>query len=149
MHAVVHARGNQSVIVFLTICTCDRKAILAQPQAVPVLRQAWAKARLWVVGHWMLMPDHLHLFCSPATIPPEPLVRWVGYWKGEVARSWPCRADQPIWQRDFWDTQLRSNDSTNLKWHYVRLNPVRKGLVDSESAWPYQGEENVLRWHNE
>ena len=95
---------------------------------------------------WVLMPDHMHLFCSPATVPPEPLERWISYWKAEAARHWPRGAEHPLWQRDFWDTQLRHADSYNAKWSYVRLNPVRKGLVDCEAAWPFQGEENVLRW---
>ena len=94
---------------------------------------------------WVLMPDHVHLFCSPATVPPEPLERWISYWKAEAARHWPRGAEHPLWQRDFWDTQLRHADSYNAKWSYVRLNPVRKGLVDCEAAWPFQGEENVLR----
>jgi putative transposase len=92
------------------------------------------------------MPYHVHLFCSPATVPPESLERWVSYWKAEAARHWPRGDEHPLWQRDFWDTQLRHADSYNTKWSYVRLNPVRKGLVDCEAAWPFQGEENVLRW---
>ena len=29
---------------------------------------------------------------------------------------------------------------------YVRLNPVRAGLVNEADAWPHQGELNELRW---
>lgn len=31
------------------------------------------------------------------------------------------------------------------KWEYVRLNPVREGLVNTPDEWPHQGELNVLR----
>mgnify|MGYP003875432317 CR=1 FL=1 len=54
---------------------------------------------------------------------------------------------QQFWQRDFWDTQLRRGESYSAKWKYVRHNPVRAGLVPSADLWPYQGELNVLRWH--
>ncbi len=50
------------------------------------------------------------------------------------------------WQRDFWDTQLRSGDSYSEKWAYVERNPVRAGLVESMGCWKWQGEENVLFW---
>lgn len=92
------------------------------------------------------MPDHVHLFCSPATQNPCPLGTWVAYWKSLVSKSWPTRGDFPIWQKDFWDRQLRSEDNYGDKWEYVRCNPVRHGLVTSPEQWSYQGELSVLRW---
>ena len=53
-----------------------------------------------------------------------------------------------LFQRECWDTQLRKGDSYAVKWEYVRNNPVRRGLVDNVDAWPYQGEMNVLEWHD-
>jgi hypothetical protein len=32
---------------------------------------------------------------------------------------------RPIWQRHFWDTPLRRDESYNQKWHYVVENPMR------------------------
>lgn len=145
-HHPVDERSNHSIVVLLTVCTRGRKTILARADAMAVLREAWAKATLWQVGCWVLMPDHAHLFCAPATMPPVPLQSLVGYWKSEAARHWPRSAECPLWQRDFWDRQLRQSDSYRAKWNYVRQNPVRKGLVDREEAWPFQGEENQLRW---
>ena len=52
-----------------------------------------------------------------------------------------------IWQRGFWDYQLRSGDSYHNRWQYVRDNPVRDELVGNADDWPYQGELNVLHWH--
>jgi len=145
-HQPIHDHDGRPVIVFLTACTAGRKPILARADAMAVLRQAWAKATHWRIGRWVLMPDHLHLFCSPATIPPQPLERWISFWKAEVSRHWPRPGEHPLWQRDFWDTQLRHADSYDAKWSYVRLNPVRRSLVESEEAWPFQGEESVLWW---
>jgi len=51
-----------------------------------------------------------------------------------------------LWQRNFWDTQLRSRDHYDEKWSYVRLNPVRKGLAGAPEDWPYQGEVFSLAW---
>ena len=55
-------------------------------------------------------------------------------------------ASNRLWQRDVWDTQLRSGKHYAEQWDYVRLNPVRKELTHDPEAWPYQGEINVLRW---
>ena len=70
----------------------------------------------------------------------------MSYWKNEVTRQWPRDDEKPIWQREFWDTQLRREESYGKKWEYVRQNPVRAGLAASPDDWPYCGEVNVLRW---
>ena len=51
-----------------------------------------------------------------------------------------------MWQPDCWDTQMRSYDHYVEKVAYVRQNPVRKGLVPTEDAWPCQGEMSVIEW---
>jgi len=53
-----------------------------------------------------------------------------------------------LWQKNFWDTQLRQGNSYAAKWDYVRNNPVRHNLVTRVEDWLYQGELNVLRWHD-
>jgi hypothetical protein len=69
------------------------------------------------------------------------------FWRVLVSRRWPIAQDQPIWQRSFWDTQLRRGDRYEDKWEYVRNNPVRHGLVARAEDWPYAGEINVLPWN--
>jgi REP element-mobilizing transposase RayT len=90
------------------------------------------------------MPDHIHLFCAPAVRPTQPLEPWIAFWKSTTAKNWPEQNQLPVWQRHFWDTQLRRSESYGSKWEYVRQNPVRAGLVADEEDWPYQGELNVL-----
>lgn len=71
---------------------------------------------------------------------------WVRFWKSHVAKNWIDPAQLPIWQRDFWDTQLRRGESYDEKWQYVLENPVRAGLVKHSEEWPFQGELNTLYW---
>ena len=77
------------------------------------------------------MPDHIHLFCAPADLDVPPLEPWVRFWKSYVAKNWKEPAQLPIWQRDFWDTQLRKGEGYGEKWQYVLDNPVRAGLAPS------------------
>jgi putative transposase len=39
---------------------------------------------------------------------------------------------------------LRSSDSYSQKWHYVKENPVRAGLIKRSDEWPWQGEIELL-----
>jgi len=138
--------GNRPAIVFLTVCTKSKKQILANEAVHDTLREAWKAADSWLVGRYVLMPDHLHLFCSPTMNASAPLIQWVSFWKSHAARNWPKREDAPVWQRDFWDTQLRKEESYAEKWKYVVENPVRAALVTRSSDWPYQGEIHELHW---
>jgi putative transposase len=139
-------RFNTSIIVFLTVCTKNRKPILANDAAHQRLRDAWQAKTLWIVGRYIIMPNHIHLFCAPGEFPPMPLRTWVKFWKSHAARSWANRDDAPVWQRDFWDTQLRRGENYREKWQYVVHNAVRANLVQRTEDWPYQGELNILRW---
>jgi len=135
------------VVIFITVCTNQRRPLLARPAIHELLRAAWDSAKLWTVGRYVVMPDHIHLFASPAVFPMESLVTWVRYWKSHASRNWPFPVERPVWQTDFWDTQLRRAESYSAKWEYVRNNPVRAGLADRPDAWLFQGEMAKLPWY--
>lgn len=139
-------RHNTAIIIFLTVCTKNRKRLLANETSHELLRSAWTIQPSWLVGDYVIMPDHLHLFCAPADLIPPPIEPWLRFWKSHVSKNWKDRAELPIWQRHFWDTQLRKGDSYEAKWHYIRDNPVRAGLVGRFEDWPYRGELNILEW---
>ena len=139
--------GNRSNLVFVTVTAKDRKPLLAKADAHDVLLRFWADTSYWLVGRYVVMPDHVHLFCAPARPEPVNVRDWIAYWKSMTARHWPWPEEKPIWQREAWDRQLRSGESYSAKWEYVRNNPVRHGLAARAEDWPYQGELNVLMWH--
>jgi REP element-mobilizing transposase RayT len=139
--------GNRSNLVFVTVCTRNRKAILARADIHQLLATLWADASHWMVGRYVLMPDHLHLFCAPAGPEATNVRDWISYWKSRSAAQWPRPTEQPIWQREAWDRQIRQGESYGAKWDYVRHNPVRAGLIANADDWPYQGELNKLVWH--
>jgi len=143
VHTALRERFNTSTIIFLTVCTKDRQPILANQNAHAALIEAWRTNPKWLVGRYVVMPDHVHLFCAPATSPPGLLASWVKFWKSEFASHF---GQAGLWQRHFWDTQLRRGESYEQKWHYVIQNPVRAGLVSAHEEWPFQGELNVLSW---
>jgi REP element-mobilizing transposase RayT len=145
-HFAAKERHNTPIIVFVTVCTKDRKRLLVTDEAHGVLKAAWQTKPSWLIGRYVVMPDHIHLFCSPAEFPARPLTQWVSFWKSLATQRWPHPNQLPIWQRHFWDTQLRRGENYDAKWEYVVENPVRAGLVSRSEDWPYQGELNVLRW---
>jgi len=64
----------------------------------------------------------------------------------DVACRWNCR---PALAEGFFDHVLRNEESYEEKWHYVRENPVRAGLVKDREEWPFWGEIFDLRYHSD
>ena len=150
-HAPIHLPpclgAGQPTIIFLTICTKERRPLLASPEMHNHLREAWSDSSHWLVGRYVILPDHVHLFCSPVVGCDIPLERWVAFWKNAVARKWKAAYENTgsLWQKEFWDRRLRDDESYNQKWDYVRNNPVRHGHCKKSDDWPYQGEIHELR----
>jgi len=132
-------------VYFITVCTHGRRPVLAVPAIHEVLRREWASARQghgWLVGRYVIMPDHVHFFCAEQpTGARHELSRFVGGWKEWTAKGAHGILEEPgpLWQEEFFDHVLRSDESYGEKWAYVRDNPARAGLVSSWEAWPYQG----------
>jgi putative transposase len=100
-HFPTVAVGFKSIIIFLAVCTHQRTPLLANDVAARLIVESWQAANFWRVGRYVIMPDHMHLFCAPNTFPPQPLKKWIAHWKNQVTRAWPHRSEIPIWQRDF------------------------------------------------
>jgi putative transposase len=135
--------SDSPTIVFLTVCTQDRRPWLAASAVHEALRQVWTEARAWLVGRYVIMPDHVHLFAAPGELT-IPFDHWVRYWKSQFTRQ--HRVREHSWQVDHWDRRLRREDGYDAAWEYVVNNPVRKGLVAHSEEWPYQGTLFELRW---
>jgi REP element-mobilizing transposase RayT len=138
---------SPTAIYFLTACTHSRAAWLACPQIHESLVAYFSRAsvRGAAVGRYVLMPDHLHLFVSfrPGSLQLSP---WMKSLKNSMSKTLRAMGKPgPHWQDGFFDHILRSSESYEEKWVYVRANPVRAGLVSQADDWPYQGEIHRLR----
>jgi len=56
---------DQPTIVFVTVCSRKRRPHLANDSVHNALRESWRAATAWLVGFYLIMPDHVHLFCAP------------------------------------------------------------------------------------
>jgi putative transposase len=131
-------------IWFVTFNTHQRRPLLANAPVSECFHKFCRKAatRNILVGRFVIMPDHVHLFvCGD---PDFDLTSWVRMLKICLSRA--IDSSPPHWQEGFFDHLLRVEESYAEKWDYVRWNPVRAGLVAEVDQWPYQGEINELRY---
>ena len=106
VHGVDYTFDDQPII-FITVCSERRRRWIADRQVQGDLLTVWREARAWRVGRYVLMPDHVHLFASPAS--DIDLESWVAYWKRLFTIRHACPAHD--WQKNYWDTRLRSDES--------------------------------------
>jgi REP-associated tyrosine transposase len=138
----VYSFPNCPTIAFLTICTLQRQTGLATRVVHEALLQAWAAADDWLIGDYLLMPDHIHLFCAPQ-MHNHSIEEWITFWKRRFRIM--CKSAPRFQSRGF-HHRLRRSESYDQKVNYVRDNPVRAGLVREPEDWEFKGQLNVLPW---
>jgi len=137
-------RHDTPLILFVTIALQPRTPSLADAHFREAFVLACRDADVWSVGRYVIMPDHVHLFCQPLSTSITGIKPWASYLKRCITRHYGPH--EWHWQGDLWDTQMRSRVHYDEKWEYVRQNPVRKALVQRAEDWPWQGELSLLRW---
>jgi putative transposase len=138
---------------FFTVVTERRAGILANDRARDCLREAIRHCRHHLPFHvdaLVVLPDHIHTIW---TMPPEDgdySKRW-GIIKKHFTQNWLALSgiEQPvtasrlryrrrgIWQRRFWEHALRDERDYQNHFDYLHYNPVKHGLVNNISDWPY------------
>ncbi len=130
-----------SPIFFATACSFDRRPLLANDSVhhrFVEFAQAGETHGAYV-GAYVLMPDHLHLFV--AFEEERTIASWMKSLKNSLSKAMRgSGVSAPHWQKGFFDHVLRSSESYEQKWEYVRDNPVRAGLRNKWNDWPYRGE---------
>lgn len=129
---------------FITTCVAGRRKVLSCEDIHTVFREEWQgllERHGWAVGRYVIMPDHVHFFLKPSPESTRSLSMTIGRWKEWTARRVLRLGGErpPLWQPEFFDHVLRSTESRQEKWRYVRENPVRAGLVMSVADWPFAG----------
>jgi len=136
---------DQPTIVFVTVCSRKRRPHLANDSIHNALTDSWRATTAWLVGFYLIMPNHVHLLCAPND-EDHKIEERVSYWKRRLRRQ--LRTSEALFQAHSFHHRLRRDESYSEKWDYVRMNPVRAGLTADPDHWPYQGVLNELPWWN-
>ena len=136
---------------FFTVVTYQRQKLFHNPQNVSLLRNAFRTVKAnhpFDIEAIVVLPDHLHCIW---TLPPKDAnfsTRW-RLIKSTFSRLCPDKhkrqrstsrldkKEQAIWQRRFWEHQIRDDQDFRNHCDYIHYNPVHHQLVQSPKAWPY------------
>ncbi len=131
----VWLRWDQEVIYFVTFNVANRQRVLANALAFAAWQSTVARLTAWETLAGVMMPDHIHVLVAPL----HDRDADVGTFSGLMKRWMRQRARHDWqWQKGNFDRLLRSDESAQQKWAYIRENPVRAGLVSRWQDWPYR-----------
>jgi putative transposase len=127
------ASGSKVQFISSLPALSSDERFLASKEAAQVLVDEWQNANDrhgWAIGRYVIMPDHVHFFCS-AELDAKALPAFMHAWKQWTSKriSRELKLSGTVWQEEFFDHVLRSSESYSQKWDYVKENPVRAGLI--------------------
>ncbi len=132
---------------FFTVTLADRSSKLLT-QEIDRLRHAYAHVHERYPFETIaicILPDHLHaIWRLPLDDDDYPL-RWQlikrtfssGLNAGERSASKLLKREKGIWQRRYWEHQIRNETDLQRHVDYIHFNPVKHGLVKRVIDWPY------------
>ena len=119
------------IVQFVTVNAAERggKPFLAVAEKILAAARFYHEHGRWFLYLFLIMPDHLHML---STFPSGNCKATCGSWKGFLRKTAGIR-----FQSDCFEHRIRNESELAEKWHYIRENPVRKGLVDMQDEWRY------------
>jgi len=138
---------------FFTVVTYKRQQFLTDEPFRSILRDSIETTRNqhpFTINSWVLLPDHLHCIWTLPDNDHNFSKHW-GIIKARFSKhakaflhnnKWITSSKQKhrestIWQRRFWEHQIRNEYDYQNHMDYIHYNPVKHKLVDRVADWPY------------
>ncbi|MEO8671804.1 MAG: transposase [Tahibacter sp.] len=122
------------------------------------LRQVVASVKArhpFVIHAWVVLPNHLHCVIELPEGDADFALRW-RLIKSDFSKRLPvterrslvrqARGERGIWQRRYWEHQVRDEHDFTARVDYVHIHPLKHGLVERVADWPYS---TFHRWVDE
>jgi putative transposase len=137
---------------FFTVVTYQRQPLLCIDERRTALKEVVseiARRHPFTVDAWVLLPDHLHCIWTLPEGDSDYSTRWALIKKdftkniGKTAsshlpnQSRKQHREGTVWQRRFWEHQIRDDIDYKNHMDYIHFNPVKHKLAESPKDWPH------------
>ncbi|MDP3024035.1 MAG: transposase [candidate division Zixibacteria bacterium] len=125
---------------FVTICTKGQLKVFTDfrivSEQLEILSSCCNKenSSVWA---YCFMPDHLHLLLMAEEN--SDLIKFVRTYKQLSGYGYKKVTGKALWQKSFYDHILRREENVTQAIRYILENPVRKGIVESFTDYPFSG----------
>jgi putative transposase len=138
---------------FFTVVTYRRQRFLCDYDVRLALRESILRAREhhpFEIDAWVLLPDHMHCIWTLPDGDADFSTRWNVIKRGVTRRvgarlqradlmneSKAAHRESTLWQRRFWEHQIRDDADYQAHKDYIHFNPVKHGLIRQVCDWPH------------
>jgi len=125
---------------FITICAHMQQNLFQHAEVAELMVATFLKyrdAEEFELHEYVVMPNHIHSLLSLDG--QQQLGRVVQLIKGGFSHSLRNKGIvfRELWQQRYYARRVRDANEFTAFSHYIRQNPVRKGLVDIAEDYPY------------
>ncbi|MGC1107531.1 MAG: transposase [Candidatus Acidiferrales bacterium] len=131
---------------FLTLCCHERQKLFLNAALVQALLDLLGNAcaaHSFEICAYCFMPDHFHVLLTSHDLSAN-LPSLVRAFKGVAAARARQSGIANLWQKGFYDHVIRATDSLPRVTEYILTNPVRAGLANTPTEWPFSGPPGVI-----
>jgi putative transposase len=144
---------------FFTLVTFMREKILTREDNVQLLRDGIRRVKRvhpFHIDAFVLLPDHLHCIWTLPAGDADFSLRW-RLIKSDFTRRCKDRSrhaplgsrrrkkERAVWQRRFWEHQLRDDRDFTHHVEYIHYNPVRHKYAAAPEDWPFSSFHKYVR----
>ena len=126
---------------FITFVTHERHVLAPQERDIALSTILHSHRKTMYLHAGVVMPDHVHLLLTPYE--DITLAKLMQQLKSVSAHRIAKQREvkSPVWQREYFDRVMRSDEDLREKAEYIVNNPVRAGLVARVDDYPW-----IYRW---
>ena len=144
---------------FFTVATYRRRPMLTRPDVLSALRHAITQTRErhpFEIVAWVVLPDHMHALWTLPETDGSYAMRWAlikrltaqavrDAMPPVTSKSMQARGEIGLWQRRYWEHQIRDENDLHRHIDYIHFNPVKHGLVASTDQWSHSTFHRYVR----
>lgn len=134
-------------IFFFTVTIRNRNSTLLVNK-INLLQKAVQKVKLQLpfqIKAYVILPEHLHMIWQLPVDDSNYSLRWQkikalfskSVNRSTIKLSRTKHNELLLWQRRFWEHTIQDNLDFENHFNYIHYNPMKHGLVQSLSDWPY------------
>ncbi len=152
---------------FFTVVTHHRQKILCLPKNIDLLKDSFRyvlRKHPFTIDGIVILPDHIHCLWTLPSKDSDYSTRWrliKSYFSRNCDRQFQRnvnlsrqnKKEKGVWQRRFWEHQIKDEEDFINHLNYIHYNPVRHQLVKAPKDWQYssfhryvQSQDYDLMW---
>ena len=146
---------------FFTLVSYNRRNILCEADFLQAFKRSIKQVQQqypFEIIAWVQLPDHLHCIWQMPLDDSDYSMRWSQIKRlttqacphyhlptNELSHSMQKRNEKGIWQRRFFEHQIRNEEDFIKHMDYLHYNPIKHSLVEKVIDWQYSSFHRYIK----